>query len=406
MAKKLSVFIMLLALILVLPACESAEGKQDGKIKLTWWDYYGSEAAVAMNNAIKTYEKAHPNVDIERIEVSFGELKKKILLGAAGGELPDILIIDNPDHQMLAEAGILADLTKKVKVWGQEKNYFEGPLSSTVYKGKNYGIPLGSNNLALFYNEDLLKEAGIKPPKTWDELKNAAKKLTHNDVYGISVSAISQEEGTFQFLPFVWQAGSDLTHFNTQGSVDAISLWKELIDSHSMSKGVLTQTQQDVALQFINGKTAMMVNGTWQIPVLEKEKKLNWNVVELPGYKENSTILGGENYAITSTSKHKEAAWNVLMFLQEKENAKKILIQKGNLPPRKDYIQDDYWQKDPRLKTFANSMEFAKARAYGAYYPSISEEIQKMMQEVLTGSMPADQAVKQAAKKIKPYITQ
>ncbi|KSU85456.1 carbohydrate ABC transporter substrate-binding protein, CUT1 family [Fictibacillus enclensis] len=406
MAKKLSVFIMLLALILVLPACESAEGKQDGKIKLTWWDYYGSEAAVAMNNAIKTYEKAHPNVDIERIEVPFGELKKKILLGAAGGELPDILIIDNPDHQMLAEAGILADLTKKVKVWGQEKNYFEGPLSSTVYKGKNYGIPLGSNNLALFYNEDLLKEAGIKPPKTWDELKNAAKKLTHNDVYGISVSAISQEEGTFQFLPFVWQAGSDLTHFNTQGSVDAISLWKELIDSHSMSKGVLTQTQQDVALQFINGKTAMMVNGTWQIPVLEKEKKLNWNVVELPGYKENSTILGGENYAITSTSKHKEAAWNVLMFLQEKENAKKILIQKGNLPPRKDYIQDDYWQKDPRLKTFANSMEFAKARAYGAYYPSISEEIQKLMQEVLTGSMPADQAVKQAAKKIKPYITQ
>ncbi|RXY98851.1 ABC transporter substrate-binding protein [Fictibacillus sp. S7] len=406
MAKKLSVFIMLLALILVLPACDSAEGKQDGKIKLTWWDYYGSEAAVAMNNAIKTYEKAHPNVHIERIEVPFGELKKKILLGAAGGELPDILIIDNPDHQMLAEAGILADLTKKVKVWGQEKNYFEGPLSSTVYKGKNYGIPLGSNNLALFYNEDLLKEAGIKPPKTWDELKNAAKKLTHNDVYGISVSAISQEEGTFQFLPFVWQAGSDLTHFNTQGSVDAISLWKELIDSHSMSKGVLTQTQQDVALQFINGKTAMMVNGTWQIPVLEKEKKLNWNVVELPGYKENSTILGGENYAITSTSKHKEAAWNVLMFLQEKENAKKILIQKGNLPPRKDYIQDDYWQKDPRLKTFANSMEFAKARAYGAYYPSISEEIQKLMQEVLTGNMPADQAVKQAAKKIKPYITQ
>ncbi|MDM5199374.1 sugar ABC transporter substrate-binding protein [Fictibacillus enclensis] len=406
MAKKLSVFIMLLALILVLPACESAEGKQDGKIKLTWWDYYGSEAAVAMNNAIKTYEKAHPNVNIERIEVPFGELKKKILLGAAGGELPDILIIDNPDHQMLAEAGILADLTKKVNVWGQEKNYFEGPLSSTVYKGKNYGIPLGSNNLALFYNEDLLKEAGIKPPKTWDELKNAAKKLTHNDVYGISVSAISQEEGTFQFLPFVWQAGSDLTHFNTQGSVDAISLWKELIDSHSMSKGVLTQTQQDVALQFINGKTAMMVNGTWQIPVLEKEKKLNWNVVELPGYKENSTILGGENYAITSTSKHKEAAWNVLMFLQEKENAKKILIQKGNLPPRKDYIQDEYWQKDPRLKTFANSMEFAKARAYGAYYPSISEEIQKMMQEVLTGSMPADQAVKQAAKKIKRYITQ
>lgn len=406
MAKKLSVFITLLALILVLPACESAEGKQDGKIKLTWWDYYGSEAAVAMNNAIKTYEKAHPNVDIERIEVPFGELKKKILLGAAGGELPDILIIDNPDHQMLAEAGILADLTKRVKVWGQEKKYFEGPLSSTVYKGKNYGIPLGSNNLALYYNQDLLKEAGIKPPKTWDELKNAAKKLTHNDVYGMAVSAISQEEGTFQFLPFVWQADSDLTHFNTRGSVDAISLWKELIESHSMSKGVLTQTQQDVALQFINGKTAMMVNGTWQIPVLEKEKKLNWNVVELPGYQKNSTILGGENYAISSTSKHKEAAWNVLMFMQEKENAKKILIQKGNLPPRKDYIQDDYWQKDPRLKTFANSMEFAKARAYGAYYPSISEEIQKMMQEVLTGSMPADRAVKQAAKRIKPYITQ
>ncbi|NOK24017.1 extracellular solute-binding protein, partial [Corallococcus carmarthensis] len=184
--------------------------------------------------------------------------------------------------------------------------------SSTVYKDKNYGVPNSSNNLALYYNVDMLEQAGVKPPADWNELLDAAKKLTKQGVYGMSVSAVRTEQGTFQFLPFVWQSGSDVTQFNSPGTVEAIKLWKELLDSGAMSKEILGQDQQASMLQFAAGNTAMMVNGTWQIPVLKKEAKFQWDIVPLPVNKQGGTILGGENWAITSTSKHKDIAWDIV----------------------------------------------------------------------------------------------
>jgi multiple sugar transport system substrate-binding protein len=411
MKRKRFILTVIMTLMVVLAACgkESASNSEkDGKVTLTWWDYYSDADGtnISIKNIIKKYEEMHPNIKIERVEVPFAELKKKLLLGAAGGELPDIVIIDNPDHQAMAAAGILADLTGNIKEWGQENQYFQGPWSSTVYKGKNYGIPLGSNNLALFYNADLLSKAEVKPPTNWEELKVAAQKLSGNGTYGIAVSGIKSEEGSFQFLPFVWQAGSDLDKFDSEGTVDAISLWKELIDNGSMSKDILIQTQQDVAVQFINGKTAMMVNGTWQTGQLESEAKFKWDIAPLPSNKNGGTVLGGENFAITSTSEHQDEAWGVLKFIQEEENLKDLVKVKGYIPARKDLIQDDYWQKNERLKPFADSMEFAKARAYGPKYPSISDEIQNMIQEVITGAAEPEDSVKKTAEKIKPYLSE
>lgn len=407
--------IITVMLLLFLAACSSTStsndsgnetGSKDGeKVKITWWDYNAPEATQqAINEIITAYEKENPNVDIERTYVPFADLKNKLLMGTAAGELPDIVAIDNPDHQAFSAAGVFADITKEVEEWGEAEQYFEGPFSSTMYKGKNYGIPNSSNNLALYYNADLLKEAGIEPPTNWEELKEAAKKLTKDGVYGLSVSAVKTEQGTFQFLPFVWQQGSDLDKFNSEGTLDAINLWKEFVDKGYMSKEVIAQDQEAIAIQFATGKVAMMVNGTWQIPFLEKEAKVNWDITTLPVGKEGGTILGGENWAITAGTKHKDIAWDIIKFIQQKEQLQKYLETAGRLPSRKDVIQDPYWQDNKHLKTFADGMEVAKARAYGSNYPKISEAVQEMIQQVLTGAKSAEDAVKEADAKIKPLL--
>lgn len=132
-------------------------------MKITWWDYMSSDEMVeALTKVIDDYQKANPHVKIERTYVPFGDLKNKLLLGSAAGQLPDIVWIDNPDHQAFAAAGVLADITAEVKEWGQADQYFDGPWSSTVYKDKNYGVPNSSNNLALYYNVDMLEQAGVK----------------------------------------------------------------------------------------------------------------------------------------------------------------------------------------------------------------------------------------------------
>jgi multiple sugar transport system substrate-binding protein len=379
--------------------------KSNEPVKVALWDYNNSESTVkALTKLIEDYQNAHPNVKVERTYVPFADIKNKLLIGSAANELPDIVWIDNPDHQAFAASGILADITKEVQAWGQADKYFKGPWSSTMYKDKNYGVPTSSNNLALFYNADMLNAAGIKPPTNWQELQDAAKKLTKNGVYGFTASAIRNEQGMFQFLPFIWQAGSDLNNFNTPGTVEALKLWKGMVDSGSMSKEVLTQDQQAGMLQFIAGKVAMDVNGTWQLPLITKDAKFTWGVVPLPANKQGGTILGGENWAITSTSKVKDVAWDLIKFSQEPARLKDYLVAAGRLPSRSDMINDATWQNDKATKVFADSMNVSKARAYGPNYPKVSDAVQDMLQQVLTGVKSPEDAVKETDANIKPLL--
>ncbi|SDD96318.1 multiple sugar transport system substrate-binding protein [Paenibacillus sp. UNCCL117] len=378
--------------------------KSNEQIKITWWDFQPNQAMIdALNTLIAAYEKEHPNVKIERTFVPFADIKNKLLLGSAAGQLPDIVMIDGPDHQAFASAGVLADITEEVKAWGEADKYFEAPWDATMYQGKNYGVPVSNNNLGLFYNADLLKEAGVEPPKTWDELKTAAKKLSKNGVYGLAIAAPKSEQLTFQYLPFLWQAGSDLTRIDDPGTVDTLKLYKELVDSGSMSKEVLTQDQQATFLQFMAGKAAMVLSGPWQLPAL-KEAKFNWGLVDLPAGKERATILGGDNWAITATSKYKDVAWDIIKFSQKPEFLKPLLVGGARIPSRQDLINDSYWQTDKYMKIFADQHKYAKARAYGPNYPKISEAIQDMVQQTVTGVKSPEDSVKEAAEKIKPLL--
>ncbi|NGZ74935.1 ABC transporter substrate-binding protein [Saccharibacillus alkalitolerans] len=397
----------LLVLVLALSGCSSGAGSSDaqGRTVIRWWDTMTSEATQgALRQIIADYESAHPDVKIERTYVSFADMKNKLLLGSAGSTMPDIVWMDSPDHQSFAAAGILADITDEVQAWGEADEYFEGPWSSTVYEGRNYGVPIGSNNLALYYNKDMLNEAGIEPPKTWDELYAAAEKLSKPGVYGFAMTAVKTEEGTFQFLPLLYQSGSDLTNFDNPDTVRALTLIDELVANGYMSKEIMNQKQSDTVIQFSTGKVAMMMNGTWQIPLLRKEAKVNWDVVQLPADKQSATVLGGENWAITDASKHKDIAFDIIKFASEPEQSKKFLQAAGRLPSREDYLQDPFWQDDPQLKIFADNMSVARARAYGPNYPKMSEAIQLMTQEVIIDMKTPEEAVKDAAAKIEQEL--
>ena len=82
------------------------------------------------------------------------------------------------------------------------------------------------NTIALFYNKKVLAEAGVTPPKTWDELQSAAAKLTKGDQYGFAVDANATYEGTWQFLPFMWSNGGDEKDIATPETAEALQLWK------------------------------------------------------------------------------------------------------------------------------------------------------------------------------------
>lgn len=390
------------------PAEGGAAAPAAGATTLTWWDYMG-EAGSANGEAVMAqvakYNAAQSAVTVERTFVPFGDLKQKLLQGAAAGQLPDLVIIDNPDHSSFASLGVLADITDPITTWGKGGDYFPGPWDSTVYQGKNYGIPDNSNCLVQWQNKAFTEPAGITAPTNWDELRAAATALTDGERFGIALSGVKTEEGTFQWLPFLWMTGEDLATLDSDGGRAAMQLWVDLVQNGNMSPGILNWTQGDVKDQFVNGLAALMVNGPWQIPVLKSDSPdLNWEVAVLPADKQGASILGGENMAIVKSTSSFDDAWNLLIWRQEPENLKEYLVQAGKLPSLATLATDEAWTTDPVIKVFMDQLQVAKPRNYGPKYPEISNAVQEMMQAAVSGQKPVDAAVAEAAAKISPLL--
>jgi multiple sugar transport system substrate-binding protein len=383
----------------------SASGGGGGNVTLSWWDYFNETNEQAVKDRIAAYKKVEPNVTINRTAVPFAQLKQKLLQGATAGDLPDIVVIDNPDHSSFAALGVLADITDHVEAWGQASQYFEGPMESTIYEDRNYGIPDNSNCLTLWANTTVLKDAAVEMPADWDSLRDAVAKLTGGQRKGLAVSAVKSEEGTFQWLPFLWAAGADLDSLDSDGGREALQLWVDFVSDGQMSKSIVNWDQAAVLQQFENERAALMVNGPWQIgPLKADAPELKWEVAPLPKGQTSASVLGGENLAITKSSQNVDAAWKFLEWTQEPENLRGYNVTAGKIPSRKDVAQDKYWTDDPALKAFVKQLEVARPRAYGPKYPEISAAVQEMLQSALTGAEPVDAAVSAAAEKVKPLL--
>jgi multiple sugar transport system substrate-binding protein len=386
------------------PRLSHTASAQDN-ITLTWWDYYDGANGDAVQAQLDSYKAVKPNVTIERTYIPFADLKQKLLQGAAAGDLPDIVVIDNPDHQAFASLGVLEDLTERVATWGQSGTYFEGPWNSTVFQDKNYGLPDNSNCLVLWTNDELMAAKSVGIPTTWDELTSAVTALSSGDVYGLAVSGVKSEEGTFQWLPFLWETGADIPTIDSDGGRKALQLWTDYVKNGWMSKAILNWKQSDVLGQFENGKAVMMVNGPWQIPALKADvPDLKWSVATLPIEAQGASILGGENTAIVAGGSNVDAAWELLTWRQTPEVLKPYLLAAGKLPSKSDLAQDEAWTGDPVIAVFIEQLKVAKPRAYGDKYPEISAAIQDAIQSAVSGATSVEDALKKAQGVITPLL--
>lgn len=354
---------------------------------------------------IQRFMESHPNIVIERSTVNFNDFVQLLVQGAAAGELPDIALIDNPDFHRFAALGVLADLSEHIDGWGEAELYFPGHWASTVYQDTNYGVPCFSNCLAWWTNTELLNEAGVDVPTTWDELREVASALTTREHYGAAVSARHTEEGAFQFEPFLWSAGSDLATINDEGGQRALQLWVDMVNAGSMSQGILGMGQWAVKDEFGNRRAAMMLNGPWNIPDMRSSyPDVQWEISAIPMDQMPTSILGGENYGITKDSANVDAAWEYVSWTQQPDNYARFIKELSMFPSRSDVAEDPYWADDPVLSVFLEQIKIARSRAYGANYGEMSNALQDAMQAALTGQLSVKDALDNAAAIISPLI--
>jgi len=393
------------AISLSLAACSSGSSGSStsgAKQTLTVEDYYTANPSMSGYNTIYKQCGTEIGAKVNTVHIAGASLISKVLQQASSKTLPDVLMLDNPDVQQIAATGALAPL----KNFGVSAPSGDVPsvVKAGTYKGQLYGLAPVINSIALYYNVDMLKAAGVTPPKTWDELKAAAVKLTDSSkgVYGFAMSNINTYEGTWQFLPFFWTNGGNEKDISTAKAAQALQFDVDLQNDGSMSKSSVNWSQQDVNNQFVAGKAAMMINGPWQLPVLTTTKGLNFASVPIPVRTSSQKVvspLGGETFNVPQTGDKTKMALSAKFVECLNKPATQLKIAKisGNVPA--DQASAATWVKThPDVAAFVETVKTARARTaeLGSKWPTAATAIYTAVQLALTGKATPTAALQQA----------
>lgn len=371
---------------------------------ITLWETLAESEQALYQTYVDEFNAQSDTVEVKLVYMPPENFNTQVAVGNLSSEMGDILRVDNPETVGYAASGVLADLTDYYNNW-DEANYLEGPIASATYEDKIYGIPAESNCIALYYNKEMLKEAGVEVPTTWTELKAAAKALTTEEHFGFAMSAQASEEGTFHYLPFLWSVERDVTKLGSEAGIEALTYLNSIFEDGSMSLDCLNYTQADAAKQFAAGNFAMMINGPWNVSVVQQDNpELDFGIALIPKAEdgENASCLGGENLCVSANA-DVDACWEFISWFCSKEVNARYVKDMGKFSPRSDMDLDEMYADDEIMMAFAEEMEYAYPRS-NLSWNEISKQIQTMMQETYTGSKTPEQAAKDAQAAVEKII--
>lgn len=398
--------LLLVAAMTMLGACgggnnQASNDGAGGKQKITFWGSWSGDQVDQLNQLIDQYNDSQ-----DKYEVTYkvqDNVEEKLLTGMAGGEIPDVILWDRVNTAMYAKKNALLDLDDLIKKDNVDMgDFYEETVKEMQYDNKQYGIPLLVDNRSLFYNKTLLKEAGVEPPKTWDELLDVAKKTTKWDGKTLVQAGFSLDDvGLFNM--WLQQAGGTMlnadntaTAFNSEAGMTVLDFWDQLMNQAK----VYQQGFNDGSDAFAAGKVAMAYNGPWALADYDKVDGLDYGVVPpVTGPNgDKGALTGGFGLVIPKTAKNQEAAWDFIKWWTTNPDIGVEFAKISTwLPANIEAAQNAYFTENEKYKAFVETMDFAKIRPTVMGYSDVEKlALIPQLENVFSGKTTPQKALENA----------
>ena len=296
---------------------------------------YSEDDIRAMTTA---FEKGNPGVHVNLEFVPYEALHDKIVAAqGAGSSGYDVVLFDVIWPAEFGKKGFLQDVTSRIPAAENDKIY-DGAWTTVDYDGKRWGMPWILDTKYLFYNEDMLKQAGIAaPPKTFAELSADAKIIKDKGIVKFPIvwswaqaeamicdytTLVAANQGTF------FDGGKP--SFDKGGSLDAVKYMKQSLDDGLTNPNSREYLEEDVRKVFSSGEAAFALNWTYMFNMANdpKESKIAGKVGIVPspgveGKSSASAVNGSMGLGITANSQHADDAWKYITYMTAQETQNK-----------------------------------------------------------------------------------
>ncbi len=393
------------------------------KVKLTYWHFLGSTVGKKHEAIVAEFNKTHPDIEVEPLySGNAWTMRDKLLASVAGKQPPDISMIDQFWAAQLASTGAILKMQTLMDGPGgvDRSDFSKLALATATYEGAVWTMPYAMSNIVLYYNKDMFKAVGLdpeRPPATWAQLVDYAKKLTRDvngdgkvDEWGLSMPVAANVGTVYYYIALLWQAGGELYNadeskvaFNSQAGVDALKFMADLVQTH----GVLPLAPPTEG--FTVGRIAMEMASSSTLETRQGKCKFPVGVAHMPAGKVKVTGVGGNNLAIFKTTAAKEAAaWEFVKWMSSAENNLKWAMQTGYTPLRTSVVNSqayaEYIKANPEVGVMSDQMSVARPRPNNETYPEVSRILGLAVEKALFSKEDPKKLLDAAAAESNDYI--
>jgi len=368
-----------------------------------------------LNEMIKRFESKNPGINVELISPPLESADQKISSMLLAKQDVDVLEVRDQTVKQFVQNKFLADLSADTGEWQHWDSLIDTVKSNaTIVDNKPYFIPYGIYQKTLFYRTDWFKEKGLQPPKTWEELLDAAVKLTDpsKNRYGYSFRGGAGSPDYVEFMTWAY-LGDKLapndsyftkdgkTMYETAEAKQALQMFMDLYKKASPPDSI-SWSYPEMVQGFTSGVTAMLIQDPEVIQTAkEKMQEGTWDTAPLPlgpsGFAPQT--VGTAGWGIAEQSEHKEEAWKLIEFLSSPEENLGFSKSNGLIPIHKSAAEDPYF-KDGFYKSYmamnAEPERYLTAQRPVGYkgWGQFRSNAEKEIQAYLFGKTTADDLLK------------
>ena len=372
-------FALLLVLTMALSAFSAACAQEP--MTITFWHTYGdAETPVIDEVIIPMFEAANPDIKVEAVRQS-GDFNQMLVTALGTGVVPDVARVDITKTSAYAKLGGIVAMDEIEGFDALKDAVLEAPLSTNLWNGHYYGLPLNTNCKAAVVNLNVLKELGFdEPPATMEEFVAACKEKAPGQ-YKLNVSGL----GDWDLYPYFWLFGGKLTDegFTTASgyldSAESVAAINTMLELHE--DGVFTIRDVDGtpdAWDGINSEYAMFFEGPWA-PFNEEAGIVPALIPTWNG--KSASVVGGENIVIFSGSQKQDAAFRFVTFMLSEE-VQLELLKVGVIPTLKSCVDSEAVQADPKWSVYMKQLESAQSRIPTPQASTVEQLWQDAMTEI------------------------
>lgn len=358
------------------------------------------------------FHKENPGITVKPVYGgSYQDTMTKVATAVQGGNSPDIAVLLSTDLYSLLSMNAIEDLTPRFS-----KEYFNGFYEAFMGNTKSgdtvWSIPFQRSTIVMYYNKDLFKKAGLDPekaPANWNELKEAASKLTVKDAsgkvtqWGLEIPSTGYQYWMLQAMSL--QSGTNImsndgkkVYFNKPEVQEALQFYADLGRKDKvMPEGTLEWAT--VPSDFISGKTAMMYHTTGNLTKVKTDAKFNFGVAFLPANKKYGSPTGGGNLYVFKNipEERKQAAVKFIEFLTKPERVAQWSIDTGYVGTTKASYETDllknYVKDFPQAAVARDQLQYADSELSTFQNGQVTKLFNDNIQAVLLGKMTPKEAL-------------